>query len=432
MKERLMAANGKSKKNKRKIFIFSGIGVVLIALILVVVLGSKKETVITVQTEKAVKRTITQIVTASGKIQPETMVKINAEVSGEITQLPVKEGQRVRKGELLVRIKPDQYQAQVDRAEAGLASAKSSLALQASSLEKATSEYKRAQELFQKKLLSDQDFVTAKTSYQSAKSMLESAQAGVAQAQASLRDAKESLNKTTIYSPMEGTISQLISELGERVSGSSFTQGTQIMTVADLSMMEAQVDVGENDVVLIHIGDTARVTVDAYGEKKLKGTVYEIANTATTKSLGQQDEVTNFLVKIRIVDKDVALRPGMSMSADIETQTKQNVLSVPIQCVTTRVPKQKEGEKKDTLQQKQQDKPVEVVFVTDGGKAKTVPVKRGINDDGFVEIATGIGENTEVISGSYKAINRDLEDGSAIKVDNSVKKFGMGKKEEAK
>jgi len=344
----------------------------------------------------------------------------------------VKEGQRVRKGELLVRIKPDQYQAQVDRAEAGLASAKSSLALQASTLEKATSEYKRAQELFQKKLLSDQDFVTAKTSYQSAKSMLESAQAGVAQAQASLRDAKESLNKTTIYSPMEGTISQLISELGERVSGSSFTQGTQIMTVADLSMMEAQVDVGENDVVLIHIGDTARVTVDAYGEKKLKGTVYEIANTATTKSLGQQDEVTNFLVKIRIVDKDVALRPGMSMSADIETQTKQNVLSVPIQCVTTRVPKQKEGEKKDSVQQKQQDKPIEVVFVTDGGKAKTVPVKRGINDDGFVEIATGIGENAEVISGSYKAINRDLEDGSAIKVDNSVKKFGMGKKEEAK
>jgi HlyD family secretion protein len=428
-----MAANGKAKKNKRKIFIFSGIGVVVLVLVLVVVLGSKKETVITVQTEKASKRSITQIVTASGKIQPETMVKINAEVSGEITQLPVKEGDRVKKGQLLVRIKPDQYQAQVDRAEAGLSSAKASLSQQASALEKATSEYKRAQELYGKKLVSDQDFVTAKTSYQSAQSMLESAHAGVAQAQASLRDAKESLNKTTIYSPMDGTISQLISELGERVSGSSFTQGTQIMTVADLSMMEAQVDVGENDVVLIHIGDTARVSVDAYGEKKLKGTVYEIANTATTKSLGQQDEVTNFLVKIRIVDKEVALRPGMSMSADIETQTKQNVLSVPIQCVTTRVPKQKEGEKKDSVQAKpQQDKPVEVVFVTDGGKAKTVPVKRGINDDGFVEITTGLGDNAEVISGSYKAINRDLEDGSAIKVDNSVKKFGLGKKEETK
>lgn len=427
-----MATNGKAKKNKRKIFIFSGIGVVVIALVLVVVLGSRKETVTTVQTEKASKRTITQIVTASGKIQPETMVKINAEVSGEITQLPVKEGQRVRKGELLIRIKPDQYQAQVDRAEAGLSSAKASLSLQAANLEKGTSEFTRAQELYQKKLISDQDFISAKTSFQSAKSMYESAQAGVAQASASMRDAKESLNKTTIYSPMDGTISQLISELGERVSGSSFTQGTEIMTVADLSMMEAQVDVGENDVVLIHIGDTARVTVDAYSEKKLNGTVYEIANTAKTKSLGQQDEVTNFVVKIRVLDKDVSLRPGMSMSADIETQTKRNVLSVPIQCVTTRVPKEKEGQKKDSLQQNQQDKPVEVVFVTESGKAKTLPVKRGINDDGFVEITTGISENTEVISGSYKAINRDLEDGSSIKIDNTVKKFGVGKKEEAK
>jgi HlyD family secretion protein len=427
-----MASNGKAKKNKRKIFIFSGIGVVLVALILVVVLGSKKETVITVQTEKAMKRTITQIVTASGKIQPETMVKINAEVSGEITQLPVKEGDRVKKGAILVRIKPDQYQAQVDRAEAGLSSAKAGLAQQASVLEKATSEYTRAQELFQKKLISDQDFVSAKTSYESAKSMVENAKAGVAQAVASLRDAKESLYKTTIFAPMDGTISQLISRLGERVSGSSFTQGTEIMTVSDLSMMEAQIDVGENDVILIHIGDTARITVDAYSERKLKGIVYEIANTAKTKGLGSQDEVTNFVVKIRILDKDVALRPGMSMSADVETQTKQNVLSVPIQCVTTRVPKQKEGEKKDSLQQKQQDKPIEVVFGIDGGKAKTIPVKRGINDDGFVEITTGIGENTEVISGSYKAINRDLEDGSAIKIDNSVKKFGMGKKDEAK
>ena len=427
-----MATNGKSKKNKRKIFIFSGIGVVLIALILVVVLGSKKETVTTVQTEKAAKRTITQIVTASGKIQPETMVKINAEVSGEITQLPVKEGDRVKKGDLLVRIKPDQYQAQVERAEAGLASAQASLMMADANLEKANSEYKRAQELYGKKLVSDQDFVAAKTAYQSAKSSLASAQAGVAQAAASVRDAKESLHKTTIYAPMDGTISQLNSELGERVSGSGFTQGTEIMTVADLAMMEARVDVGENDVVLIHIGDTSRVSVDAYADRKLKGIVYEIANTAKTKGLGSQDEVTNFVVKIRVLDKDVSLRPGMSMSADIETQTKQNVLSVPIQCVTTRVPKQKEGEKKDSLQQKQMDKPVEVVFLAEGGKAKTVPVKRGINDDSYVEITTGVGENTEVISGSYKAINRDLEDGSAIKVDNSVKKFGMGKKDDAK
>jgi HlyD family secretion protein len=274
-----MATNGK-KKNKKKLFIFTGIGVVVIALVLVVVLGSKKENVVTVQTEKVTKRTITQVVNASGKIQPETAVKINAEVSGEITVLPVKEGDRVKKGTLLVRIKPDQYQAQVDRADAGLALAQANL-------EKAESEYKRSEELFQKKLLSEQEFVTFKTNYTVNKSQYSSAVA-------SLRDAKESLSKTSIYAPMDGTVSQLLSELGERVSGSSFTQGTQIMTVSDLSMMEARVDVGENDIVLIAIGDTARIQVDAYPDKKFAGIVYEIANTATTTNLGSQDGVTNF------------------------------------------------------------------------------------------------------------------------------------------
>jgi HlyD family secretion protein len=425
-------ANG--KKNKKKIFIFSGIGVVAIVLVLVVVLGSKKENIVTVQTEKVARRTITQVVNASGKIQPETMVKINAEVSGEITALPVKEGDRVKRGDLLVRIKPDQYQAQVDRAEAGLQSARANLNLQKSNLEKAESEFKRAQELYEKKLLSDQEFIALKTSFNAAKSQYESSQAGVRQSEASLRDARESLNKTTIYSPMNGTVSQLLSELGERVSGSSFTQGTQIMTVADLAMMEARVDVGENDIVNISIGDTARITIDAYPDKKFIGTVYEIANTAKSKGLGTQEEVTNFEVKIRVLNKDIALRPGMSMTADIETETKTNVVSVPIQSVTTRAPKGKEGEKPKTEPQQGQggglsmnEKPVECVFVVENGKAKMVPVKRGINDEGYVEMATGIAENAEVISGSYKAINRELEDGSVIKVENSAAKFAMGK-----
>ncbi len=441
-----MATNGNAKKKKKKIFIFSGIGVVVITLVLVLVLGSKKENIITVQTEKIHRTAITQIVTASGKIQPETMVKINAEVSGEITVLPVKEGQKVQRGELLVRIKPNQYQAQVDRAEASLASAKASLALQRANLEKAESEFKRAKELYEKKLLSDQEFVSAKTANQVGKSQYESAQAGVAQAQASLRDAKESLNKTSIFSPMEGTISQLISELGERVSGSGFTQGTQIMTVADLSMMEARVDVGENDVVNISIGDTARITIDAYPDKKFSGVVYEIANTAKTKGLGQQDEVTNFEVKIRVTNKDVPLRPGMSMTADIETETKGNVLSVPIQSVTTRIPKPKEPAKeenkgnkdsKDSIEQSKpamtgSEKPIEVIFIAENGKAKMLPVKRGINNDNVVEMVSGATENMEVISGSFKAINRDLEDGATIKIDNTVKHFGMAKKEEGK
>lgn len=431
-------ANG--KKSKKKLFIFSGIGLVAIVLVLVVVLGSKKENIITVQTEKVARRTITQVVNASGKIQPETMVKINAEVSGEITTLPVKEGDRVRKGELLVRIKPDQYQAQVDRAEAGLQSARASLNLQKANVEKTESEFKRAQELFDKKLLSDQEFIAAKTSYSATKSQYESAQAGVRQAEASLRDAKESLNKTAIYSPMAGTISQLISELGERVSGSGFTQGTQIMTVADLSMMEARVDVGENDIVTISIGDTARITIDAYPDKKFTGVVYEIANTAKSKGLGTQEEVTNFEVKIRVLNKDISLRPGMSMTADIETETKKNIIAVPIQSVTTRAPKAA-GEKPKEEEQKKEgepgglatnDKPVECVFLVEDGKAKMVPVKRGINDEGYVEISEGLSEDAAVVSGSYKAINRELEDGTVVKVENNAPKFAMGGKQDEK
>ena len=432
-----MAANSKSRK---KLFIFGGLGLLAIILILVVVFGSKRENVITIQTEKAARRTLTQIVTASGKIQPETQVKINAEVSGEIILLPVKEGQRVRRGELLVRIKPDQYQAQVDRAQAGLSSSKASLTLQAASLEKAQSEFKRAEELFQKKLMSEQEYVSAKTALQVAKSQYESANAGVAQANASLRDSKESLAKTSIYSPMDGVVSQLISELGERVSGSSFMQGTEIMTVADLSMMEARVDIGENDVVLIKLGDTARVQVDAYANRKFKGNVTEIANTATTKGAGSQDEVTNFQVKIRILDKDVVFRPGMSMSADVETETKKNVLSVPIQSVTTRVLKPKEGEKPKQgdgvanaaakgTETPHADKPKEVIFVIDNGKVKAIPVKRGISDDLNVEILEGVTDQQEVVSGSFKAINRDLEDGALVKIDNAQKRFGMAKKE---
>ncbi len=427
-------ANG--KKNKKKIIIFSLIGLVVVILALVVFLGSKKENVVTVQTEKIGRRTITQMVNASGKIQPEKLVKINAEVSGEITALPVKEGDNVRRGDLLIRIKPDQYQAQVDRAEAGLSSARASLNLQKANLEKAVSEFKRAEELYSKNLLSEQEFITAKTALSTTKSQNESAQAGVRQAEASLRDARESLAKTAIYAPMNGTVSQLLSELGERVSGSSFTQGTHIMTVADLSAMEARVDVGENDIVTISIGDTARITIDAFPDRKFNGMVYEIANTATSRGLGTQDEVTNFQVKIRVLNKEASLRPGMSMTADIETETKVNVLSVPIQSVTTRAPKEKEkeGEKPKEGDNPAEggglslnEKPIECIFIVEEGKAKMIPVKRGINDEGYVEILEGATEEAEVISGTYKAINRDLQDGSIVKVENTSKKFAMSK-----
>ena len=438
-------ANGKGNRSKKKLFIFSGIGVVLLALVLIVLLGSKRENVVNVQTEKVQRKSITQIVTASGKIQPEKMVKINAEVSGEIILLPVKDGQKVQKGDLLVHINPDVYQAQVDGAEAGLVAARASLALSQANLEKSESEYKRAQGLYEKTLMSEQDFVGSKTAYKVAKAQYESAVSGVTQSVANLNQSKENLAKTSIYSPIDGTVSQLISELGERVSGSSFTEGTEIMTVSDLTRMEARINVGENDVVLIAVNDTANIQVDAYPDRKLKGVVYELANTATTTGAGTQDEVTNFQVKIRILDKDISLRPGMSMSADVQTETRNNVLAVPIQSVTTRTPKTKEGGKADSASKAQKadnagadaknvmgmsmDKPIEVVFVVDKGKVRQVAVKRGISDETTVEIISGLSDSDEVVSGSYKAINRELEDGSTIKIDNTTKRFGMVKKE---
>ncbi len=265
---------------------------------------------------------------------------------------------------------------------------------------------------------------TAKTNYSVQKAQWESAKAA-------LNQAEESLRKTTIYSPIDGTISNLISRLGERASGSSFMQGTEIMTVADLKSMEAQVDIDENDIVQVKIGDTSRISVDAYSGKKLVGIVYEIGNAAKTKGLGTQEEVVNFQVKIRVLDKGIELRPGMSVTADTETDTRHDVLAVPIQSVTTRTPKmeqkpeegQPEGVTINNGKKKEEIKVDEVIFLNDNGKAKMAKVKRGISDDTYVEITEGLKGGEEVISGSFKAINRELEDGSKLKVDNQQKKF---------
>jgi HlyD family secretion protein len=408
-----------TKKSKKKIIIFSIIGVVLVVLVLLVILGSKREPVITIQTEKIQRRTITQIVSATGKIQPETQVKINAEVSGEVIDLPVKEGDRVKKGQLLVHIKPDAYQAQLDRAEA-------SLRFNQASLSKADADYKRAAELFAKKLTSDAEMDVAKANYQSAKASYD-------QSAASLKEARETLAKTLIYSPMDGVVSQRLAEIGWRVSGSTFTQGTELMTIADLSRMEGRVDVGENDVVLVALGDTARVEVDAYPDRKFVGTVTRVANTGTTRGAGSQDEVTNFEVRILVpAPPGVYFRPGMSMTADIETETHRNVLAVPIQSVTVRIPKGQEKKAEEGPQegeaqmsaskakQKEEDKLEEVVFIANNGVVKTVPVKRGISDDNYVEVKGENLEGAEVVSGSFKAINRDLQDGSKVKVENKA------------
>jgi HlyD family secretion protein len=406
-----MQNNNGKKKNKR-IIILSSLGVVVIILVVLVIMGSKRTPIIPVQTEKITRRNITQIVTATGKIQPVTQVVINAEVSGEIIELPVKEGQNVKRGQLLVRIKPDVYQAQYESALANHAMAEASFI-------KAESDYKRVSELFAKNLVSQADMDIARANYLSAKAANE-------QAAANVRQEKETLSKTVITSPMPGVVSQLNVEIGERVSGSTFTQGTQLMTIADLSVMEARVDVGENDIVLVCIGDTARIEIDAFPDRQFTGVVTQIANTAKSTGTGTQDQVTNFEVRILLhTPKDVEFRPGMSVTADIETETKTNVCAVPIQSVTVRLPKVQNNQTQDgdvhlvnESKIKQKDKLREVIFVVKDGVAKAVPVTRGISDDSYVEITGDHVEGLEVVSGSFKAINKDLEDGSKVRIEN--------------
>jgi len=423
-------ANGKQKKSKKKIYIFGGIGIVLVALVLFALLGGSKEEIISVQTESVVKRDITQTVSATGKINSEFKVTITPEVTGEIVSLPVKEGDKVKKGQLLIKIKADAYVAQQQRAEANLSSAKSSLAMNKAQLDKITSDYNRTKELHTKKLASDAELETSKSTYLSAVANYEGAQATVLQMEASLKETNQSLYKTTIYSPMDGTISQLNVQLGDRVLGSGFSQGTDIMTVSDLSSMIATVQVDENDVILVALGDTARIKVDAYGDKIFKGTVYQIGNSAVATGTGTQEQVVNFDVKIRLIDPDPGLRPGMSCNATIETQTINNVLSVPIQCVTARGEENKpketakdQDEKNSNVVDKKDkkasvtNKPKEVVFVVENNKVKMKEVTTGLSDDNYIQIKEGLKDGEKVVSGSYRAISRELNDGSKVKLE---------------
>jgi HlyD family secretion protein len=433
-------ANPKNKK-RRRILVFSAIGLVLVGLSLAAIFR-KREVVITVQTEKIARRNLTETVVANGKIQPVLQVKISPEVSGEIIDLPVKEGQSVKKGDLLVKIKPDSYVANVRSAEAQYLSSASGKDLAKASMKKAELEFKRNEEMFLGKLESESTFLEFKTGFEVAQAQYESATHQVAVAKAALDRSKEELAKTTITSPLDGTISKLNSRLGERVVGTAMMTGTEIMIVSDLNAMEARVDVGEIDVVLIKPGQKTRLEVDAFHDRKFKGTVTEIANSSKDAGLqggggGQNQDATKFEVRIRVDEKE-ELRPGMSVTAEIETRYRTNVLTVPIQSVTTRLPKgavdekQKKTAKKDEdedmpekkpgmKKQDEANKPVEVVFVTGSDTVKMIKVKRGIGDDEFVEITEGLTEGQEAVSGTYKAINRELEEGKRIKRDNRPK-----------
>lgn len=464
-------ANPKSRKRKQ-ILVFSAIAAVLIGLT-IVALVRKREAVIRVQTEKAARRNITELIPANGRIQPVLQVKISPEVSGEIIELPVKEGQKVYKGDLLLRIKPDFYVANRNQSEASYKASLADKTTAEANLIKAQSEFRRSEELFAKKLISESVFQEMQTAHDVAKAAVQSATHRVEMSKAMLARTEEELAKTTIRSPLTGTVSKLNSEIGERVVGTAQMAGTEVMTVADLNEMEARVDIGEIDIILIAPGQNARLEVDAFKDRKFSGTVTEIANSS--KGSGQaglggggggQQDATRFEVKIRVKEKEF-FRPGMSVTAEIETRSRTNVVTVPIQSATVRLPKEPDGGKKpgdkttaaaskeksagtnapastatnsaaagatnstksaENKKPGEAPKPIEVVFVLEGERVKMIPVKLGISDDSYIEIVEGLKEGQEVVSGGYKAVSRDLEEGKKVKKGEPEKERDKDKK----
>ncbi|MEN8192253.1 MAG: efflux RND transporter periplasmic adaptor subunit [Bacteroidota bacterium] len=417
-------AKGKGKKSKKKLFIFGALGLMLIIIIVLVVTSGDKEEIISVQTEKVEKRTVTQVVSATGKIFPEYQVELRPEVTGEIVELPVKEGDIVDRGQLLIRIKPEQYTAQRNRAAASLESSKAMLKVRKADMDKIESDYERVQGLFNKELASEQELETAKANYLKSVGSYESQKASVKQAEASLADAQEQLDKTVIYSPIEGRITALNVELSERVLGSSFSQGTHLMTVADLSKIEARVEVDENDVVIISVGDTTNVEIDAFGDRKFLGLVSQIGNSAQTTGFGSQDEVVNFEVRVKLLEPDEQIRPGMSCDADIETETKYDVIAVSIESITARKEKPKDGEgnEEGKTSSKKRKKTQEVIFVVNGNEVTQTKVKTGISDDTYTEISEGLEGGETIVKGPYRAISKELNDGSKVRLPKDKEK----------
>ena len=442
------------KKSRRKWWIILAI-VVVIGLVAAAVVKSKqavKPTMVT--TEKAVIRTITHLVTATGKVQPEIEVAIAPEVSGEIIALPMKEGATVKKGDVIIRIKPDFYAAAVDQQDAALASAKAASILAKANQDKAEEDYRRADDLYQKKLISDSDYTVARTGKDVARANYEASLAAIRQVQGALNQYRDQLSKTTIYAPMDGTISVLNNEEGERVVGTGQFAGTEVMRIADLSKMEVRVKVNENDIVNVKIGDHTAISVDAFPGRKFDGTVSEISSSALTTGTGgasnnqaalaasASDEVTNFLVRIRITDKEARLRPGMSGTVDIETETVKDVVAVPIQSVTVRAEggktseelqeqrskeaKERSGNDLEVVKERQEakrtlEKLQRVVFLKQGDIVKMRPVETGVADNSYIEVKSGLKTGDEVVSGSYAAISRTLKDGAKVLVEPKKK-----------
>lgn len=444
----------------KKIYWIIIIGVAIVAGVITMQV-LKGNAPVEIYTEKATVRNVIEIVSATGKIQPETELKLSSDVSGEITELKVKEGDSVKKGDLLCRIKPDLYVSAIDRVnatvnttKANLSTTKAQLDQAKANLSNAEASYKRNQKLFEQAAISQQEFEAAKAQFESAKANVAAMEANVnagvyniQSTEASLKEANTNLEKTFIYAPVDGTISKLSVEKGERVVGVSGMAGTEILRLANLNEMEVSVEVNENDIIKVHKNDTALIEVDAYMDKKFKGIVTEIANSSNSTGISV-DQVTNFIVKIRMIRESYAhlineknpvpFRPGMSASVDIQTTRVYNVITVPIQAVTTRnkdsvnvmsEDRDRNFEVKNDNEDKAIEKEEEIkelIFVLVDGMAKQREIKTGIQDNDYIEIKTGIKKGEEIISGPYSAVSKTLKEGTKVKL---VKKEDLYKQE---
>ena len=405
-----------AKLKKKKLLIF--VGAVVVLLIIIVRNLSMSGGEIKVQTEIVKRGDLEESVSGSAKIQPEVQVKISAKVSGQILELGVVEGDHVTEGQFLAQLDQEFYRSAVDQSSSNLNYARAGY-------EKALSEYERSKKLFNDNLISSAELEIAKSTYEQSKAQVEQSEAG-------LNQAKDNLSKTTIYAPMDGTVSQLNKKVGEMAMGSDFTLDV-IMVVADLNKMLAETEIDENDVVHVSIGDSSIITVDAFPDTTFRGIVKEIANTGTTTGAGTQEQVTNFLVKVSMLERPERLRPSMSATVDIITETREDVLKIPIQCITIRDPiepkeeistdqeEETESEKETSTDDEEQ---IEVVFVVGDGVVHQTPIKTGISSDTDWEIVSGLKEGDEVVSGSYRVLSRQLQDGNSVKVDNSLKELG--------
>lgn len=435
--------------SKKVIYTFLGVAVGLIILLIVLsktgVIGNKnkgKE----VETAAVNEMTIIETVSATGKIQPETEIKISSEVSGEIIELPIKEGQLVKKGDLLVRINPDLYTSSLNRSVAGLSNTKAGLSQADAAFKEAQANYNRNKTLFDKGIISKSEWDRVVATFEGAQAARQAAYYGVQSAAATVTEARDNLGRTTIYAPADGTVSLLSVELGERVLGTQQMTGTEILRVANLNNMEVEVDVNENDIVKVSVGDSTNIEVDAYLKKEFKGIVTSISNSASNAVTA--DQVTNFKVKVRILkesymdllegkpDSYSPFRPGMTATVDIITKRKEKVIAVPISAVVMKSDtlgsnkvemKPEEGENESATVQKT-DKKLECVFVKVGDKARIRIIKTGIQDDTNIEVIQGLKKGDEVIVGPYTTVTKDLNSGDLVYIKSEEEKTKEKKK----